>query len=254
MVAAPEQFAQTTVQENTESSAEDTIHPTEPTIDTIEQNEDADNSQQHIEELAQEQEPQIDNIEQEPKNVAEEFDVLTQDNKDENIQEQQTEQKDMGNLADKALSQPQEEPMSDNAESIVQVAQATPINAIPSSAMVNTVTPVQLPTVLQLQEKNLALKADDSVRVMFTTAENIIIGNLQVPEIVHSDGLSKEELMYQILNCDYKFAALKDCNIMDKDNTEFEPEKVKFYLLNTDIVLSCKVVPNIEKKGKKKKS
>ncbi len=111
---------------------------------------------------------------------------------------------------------------------------------------------VSPPAVVHQSEKSLTLK-EEFVRVMFTTENNIVTGNLLVPDSISTENLTKENIMYQILNSEHKFVAIKDCNIMDKDNTEFEPEKVPFYALSLDIVQSCRIIHG-ERKGKKKKS
>ena len=90
------------------------------------------------------------------------------------------------------------------------------------------------------------------IRVMIVTADNIITGVLQIAPEEGDEEYTQEEMLFITLNCGNQFVALRNCSIMDKDNTEFEPERVRFYLLNLDIVQSCRIV-NTERRGYNRK-
>lgn len=89
---------------------------------------------------------------------------------------------------------------------------------------------------------NTKNSSNEQVRVMFVTENNIISGNVVLPKNANIENPSTESLLLHIFNRGDKFIALHDSIIMDKDNTEFEPEKVKFFIINLDIVQTCKIV------------
>ena len=82
----------------------------------------------------------------------------------------------------------------------------------------------------------------DTVRVLMATKENLISGDLSLPTSAVVENPTIENLLFYALNCGNKFVALRDCTIMDYDNTEFEPEKVDFFVVNLDIVQTCRIV------------
>ena len=88
----------------------------------------------------------------------------------------------------------------------------------------------------------------EKVRIMLVTADKIIAGDLQLPSVGVTEDPTPESLLFYALNCGNQFIALRNCSIMDKDNTEFEPEKVKFYVININIVESCRIVPKETRK------
>ena len=86
---------------------------------------------------------------------------------------------------------------------------------------------------------------EENLRIMIVTADNIISGNLQIPEGIEiTEDDTKESVLYNTLNCGNQFIALANSSIMDKDNTEFEPERVKFFVVITDIIQTCRIVPS----------
>ena len=88
----------------------------------------------------------------------------------------------------------------------------------------------------------------EKVRIMIVTAEKIIAGDLQLPAMEVTENPTPESLLFYALNCGNQFLALRNCSIMDKDNTEFEPERVKFFVVNINIVESCRIIPKDTKK------
>ena len=52
---------------------------------------------------------------------------------------------------------------------------------------------------------------------------------------------TNENLLFYALNCGNKFIQLHDCIIQSKDGIEFQPEQVKCYNINLDIVHSCQI-------------
>ena len=86
---------------------------------------------------------------------------------------------------------------------------------------------------------------EDAIRLMIVTADNIIAGDLQVPvDVEISEDDTDEDILFRVLNCGNQFLALRASSIMDRDNTEFEPERIPYFIVNTDIIETCRIVPD----------
>jgi len=86
---------------------------------------------------------------------------------------------------------------------------------------------------------------EKAIRLMIVTADNIIAGDLQVPEEVEiSEDDTDEDILFKALNCGNQFIALRASSIMDRDNTEFEPERIPYFIVNTDIIETCRIAPD----------
>ena len=81
------------------------------------------------------------------------------------------------------------------------------------------------------------------VRVLITTAENLISGKLYLPLPSAVKNPTLENLLFYALNCGNKFIAIHECIIADKFNAEYQPEHVDCYNVNLDIVHSCRIIP-----------
>ncbi len=128
-------------------------------------------------------------------------------------------------------------------EHSVEEEQSAPVSETPNS---NTTSQVEPDTAETEEPENLDL---DKVRIMVATSDKIISGDLQLPAMGVTENPTAESLLFYALNCGHQFIALRDCSIMDKDNTEFEPERVKFYVININIVESCRIVPKDNRKA-----
>lgn len=84
----------------------------------------------------------------------------------------------------------------------------------------------------------------DYVTILITTAEHIIKGKLYlpIPSVVENPTL--ENLLFYVLNCGNMFISLHDCIIMNKTNIEYQPERVKYYNINLNVVHSCQIIEN----------
>lgn len=82
------------------------------------------------------------------------------------------------------------------------------------------------------------------VNILITTAEHVIKGKLYlpIPSVVENPTL--ENLLFYVLNCGNMFISLHDCIIMNKTNIEYQPERVKYYNINLNVVHSCQIIEN----------
>ena len=81
----------------------------------------------------------------------------------------------------------------------------------------------------------------DSVKILITTNDYLISGKLFLPIPSSVENPTNENLLFYALNCGNKFIQLHDCIIQSKDGIEFQPEQVKCYNINLDIVHSCQI-------------
>ncbi len=89
---------------------------------------------------------------------------------------------------------------------------------------------------LELQQSN------ESVKILITTAEYLITGKLYLPISSVVKNPTNENLLFYALNCGNKFIQLYDCVISNRENIEYQPEHVKCYNINLDIVHSCQII------------
>ncbi len=84
----------------------------------------------------------------------------------------------------------------------------------------------------------------DYVTILITTAEHIIKGKLYLPIPSVVENPTTENLLFYALNCGNMFISLHDCFIMNKVNLEYQPERVKYYNINLNVVHSCQIIEN----------
>lgn len=93
------------------------------------------------------------------------------------------------------------------------------------------------------KEKKLELQqSNESVKILITTAEYLITGKLYLPISSVVKNPTNENLLFYALNCGNKFIQLYDCVISNRENIEYQPEHVKCYNINLDIVHSCQIL------------
>lgn len=82
----------------------------------------------------------------------------------------------------------------------------------------------------------------DFVNVLITTEDYYISGKvyLPVPTVVAKP--TPENLLFYTLNSGRTFLAIRDCTITTQKSIEFKPEEVSYYILNLNIVRSCKII------------
>lgn len=96
--------------------------------------------------------------------------------------------------------------------------------------------------------KNILKKAittpvgKECVKILITTDEYLITGDLYLPIPSVVENPTNENLLFYALNCGNKFVQLYNCMIANKDNLEYQPEQVECYNINLDIVHSCKII------------
>lgn len=82
----------------------------------------------------------------------------------------------------------------------------------------------------------------ETVKILITTDEYLITGNLTLPIPGVVENPTTENLLFYALNCGNMFIALSDCIITNKHNVEYQPEHVKYYNINLNIVQSCQII------------
>ena len=80
------------------------------------------------------------------------------------------------------------------------------------------------------------------VKLLITTKEYLITGKFYMPIPSVVDNPTNENLLFYALNCGNKFIQVYDCIISNRENIEYQPEQVKCYNINLDIVHSCQIV------------
>lgn len=83
------------------------------------------------------------------------------------------------------------------------------------------------------------------VTILITTAEHLIKGKLYLPIPTVVENPTTENLLFYALNCGNMFISLYDCVIMNRENVEYQPERVKYYNINLNIVHSCQIVDGV---------
>ena len=84
--------------------------------------------------------------------------------------------------------------------------------------------------------------SSESVKILIVTEEHLITGQLFLPIPSSVENPTNENLLFYALNCGNKFMQIHDCIISNKDNIEYQPEKVECYNINLDIVHSCQII------------
>lgn len=95
---------------------------------------------------------------------------------------------------------------------------------------------------MKKEEKLELQQSNESVKILITTAEYLITGKLYLPISSVVKNPTNENLLFYALNCGNKFIQLYDCVISNRENIESQPEHVKCYNINLDIVHSCQIL------------
>lgn len=95
---------------------------------------------------------------------------------------------------------------------------------------------------MKKEEKLELQQSNESVKILITTAEYLITGKLYLPISSVVKNPTNENLLFYALNCGNKFIQLYDCVIFNRENIEYQPEHVKCYNINLDIVHSCQIL------------
>ncbi len=82
----------------------------------------------------------------------------------------------------------------------------------------------------------------DFVNVLITTEDYFISGKVYLPIQTVVSKPTPENLLFYTLNSGKTFLAIRDCTITTKRSLEFKPEEVSYYILNLNIVRSCKII------------
>lgn len=82
----------------------------------------------------------------------------------------------------------------------------------------------------------------DKIKVLITTEEHLIRGDLYLPVPSVVENPTIENLLFYVLNCGNMFISLHNCIIMSKTKVEYKPEEIKYYNINLNIVHSCRII------------
>lgn len=91
-------------------------------------------------------------------------------------------------------------------------------------------------------EKGAIQQSNECVKILITTEDYLITGKLYLPIPSVVKNPTNENLLFYALNCGNKFIQLYDCIISNRENVEYQPESVKCYNINLDIVHSCQII------------
>ena len=90
------------------------------------------------------------------------------------------------------------------------------------------------------------------VTILVTTSDLIIKGKLYLPLPVVVENPTTENLLFYALNCGNMFISLHECVIMNKSSIEYQPDKVKCFNINLNVVQSCQIVKDDEEDEERK--
>jgi hypothetical protein len=86
-------------------------------------------------------------------------------------------------------------------------------------------------------------KFSANIKVLIETAKYLITGKLVIDsDTIASIDTKEENILLYILNSTKKFISLKDCVVTSKDHVEYQPEKIKYFHINMDIVQTCRII------------
>ena len=80
------------------------------------------------------------------------------------------------------------------------------------------------------------------IKVLISTEDYLIRGDLTLPIPSVVDNPTTENLLFYVLNCGNMFISLHNCIIMSKKHVEYKPEEIKYYNINLNIVHSCQII------------
>ena len=73
-------------------------------------------------------------------------------------------------------------------------------------------------------QKNNLEAGKESIKILITTDEYLISGDLYLPIPSVVQNPTNENLLFYALNCGNKFIQLYNCVISNKDSVEYQPE------------------------------
>jgi len=95
---------------------------------------------------------------------------------------------------------------------------------------------------VNMTKNNTSKTNSGSVKVLITTENHIITGELRLPANSAIENPTTEDLLFDALNCGNKFIALRDCTIGSKREFQYRPEHINYYNINLNIVQSCQII------------
>ncbi len=82
----------------------------------------------------------------------------------------------------------------------------------------------------------------EHIKILVTTEEYLITGRLYLPIPSVVKNPTNENLLFYTLNCGNKFIQLYDVIVANRENVEYQPEHIKCYNINLDVVHSCQII------------
>ena len=100
---------------------------------------------------------------------------------------------------------------------------------------------------IEMNSKQYEEDSKEYVKVLLTSNEYVISGKLYLPLPSSVKNPTIENLLFYALNSGKKFIALHECIITDKNEPEYQPEHVKYFNINLDLVHTCRIIPDDDK-------
>ena len=80
------------------------------------------------------------------------------------------------------------------------------------------------------------------MQVLITTNDQYIEGELLLPENMRFSNSIPDNMLFYILNGGFQFITLKNCEIKDRKNIAFRPDKTPQLLVNISSVMTIQII------------
>jgi hypothetical protein len=85
-------------------------------------------------------------------------------------------------------------------------------------------------------------EVEKRITVLLTTADYFVRGELTLPDVSVVENPTTENLLFYMLNSGAMFLSLRNCVLTNRFNMDFQPEEIKYYNINLNIVHSCRII------------
>ena len=80
------------------------------------------------------------------------------------------------------------------------------------------------------------------MQVLITTNEQHIEGELLLPENMRFSNSIPDNILFYILNCCFQFITLKNCEVKDRKNLAFRPDKSPQLHVNISCIMTIQII------------
>ncbi len=91
-----------------------------------------------------------------------------------------------------------------------------------------------------MQNKNLP-----NILLLITTKDQFITGELILPENLKFESLVPDNILFYILNSGFSFITLKNCEIKERKNLAFRPDKCKQIHINISSIMTVQTIESL---------